>query len=29
MTNAVGLTYLIFPAITTGFGYLLEKRREA
>ena len=25
----IGLTYLILPAITTGFGYLLEKRLEA
>ena len=25
----IGLTYPIFPALTTGFGYLLEKRREA
>ncbi len=22
----IGLTYLIFPAVTIGFGYLIEKR---
>lgn len=25
----IGLTYLIFPTITTGFGYLLGRKREA
>jgi hypothetical protein len=24
-----GLTYLIYPAITVGFGYLVERTREA
>lgn len=24
----IGLTYLIFPAVTVGFGYLLEKHRQ-
>ena len=24
----IGLTYLIIPAITIGFGYLIEKKRR-
>ena len=25
----IGLTYLIYPAITVGLGYLVERTREA